>query len=100
MRVNGRDARIPLEGDATSRCEIQNIDRLRSRASHANLNSGVADGKVFSNEIVGTDGSGDVNAVGVPAHRVFLDHIAAGGADHANPEVVRGIGVPISMRFV
>ena len=91
MRVNGREARIPLEGDATSRCEIENIDRLRGGPGHASLNSGVADGEVLPHKIVGTDGSGDVNAVGVPAHRVLLDHIAAGTALHTDPKVVRGV---------
>jgi hypothetical protein len=90
-RVDGRHARIPLEGHPSDWCEIQNIHSLRSRAGHTSLNSGVADGDVFPNEIVGTDGSGDVNAVGVPAHRIFLDHVAAGAALHPDPKVVRGV---------
>lgn len=91
MRVDGGDTGIPFERDASRWREVQDIDGLYCRPRHASLNSGVADGEVFPNEIVGTHGSGDVNAVGVPAYPVFLDHIAAGAALHADPKVVRGV---------
>jgi hypothetical protein len=99
-RVNGRDARVSFERDAPGRREIQDVDRLYSRPRHASLNSGVADGDVFPDEIVGACCSRDVNTVCVTGNRVFLDHIAAGAALNPDPKVISRLGVPVPMRFV
>ena len=94
----GRDAEISVEPRLSGGSEINDVERLRPRSARS-LNRWIPDRDVLPNQVVAS-ARPDVDAIGIARDGVLLDDVAAGRADQADPEIIGGNGITITVSCV
>ena len=97
-RILSRDAEVPVEPRLPGRCEIDDVECLQPRSARS-LNRWIPDRDVLPNQVVAS-ARPDVDAIGVARDGVLLDDVAAGRADQADPEIIGGNGIAITVSCV
>ena len=77
--ILSRDAEVSVEPRLPGRCEIDDVERLRSRSARS-LDRRIPDRDVLANQVVAS-ACCDVDTIGVARNGVLLDDVAAGRAD-------------------